>query len=309
MVEQAPAGWYPDGHGNERFWDGTVWTEQLRPPARPAADVAIAEGSKSEGAFSKMGAAVKRAAADKKAAKEEATRKHAEDAASAGTLVTSGVFGLSTVEIYESGYVRVATWPDSAAMSTPAPMRKDTPYERLRSIKFARPAQDADRGASSALEGAVGPAVASLIKGGRGLMKASAPGLAVAGVAHLAGAEGRRAFLTIATDKQIHALTNQTGKKFIGATNRGHNDVGMALEAAGNSVLKVGGDPLSASNSEPFADGGTRLAARQEVAALNPSATSPTLTERLRELAALHQDGILSDEEFSAAKAKLLSSL
>ena len=27
----APAGWYAVGRGYERFWDGFVWTERLRP--------------------------------------------------------------------------------------------------------------------------------------------------------------------------------------------------------------------------------------------------------------------------------------
>ena len=40
---------------------------------------------------------------------EELTRKQAEDALAAGSLVTSGVFGTSTVEICENGYVRVAS--------------------------------------------------------------------------------------------------------------------------------------------------------------------------------------------------------
>ncbi|KYH45322.1 DUF2510 domain-containing protein [Branchiibius sp. NY16-3462-2] len=30
---QAPAGYYPDGAGNERFWDGFNWTEYVRPLA------------------------------------------------------------------------------------------------------------------------------------------------------------------------------------------------------------------------------------------------------------------------------------
>ncbi|WP_425574137.1 SHOCT domain-containing protein [Nocardioides bigeumensis] len=37
--------------------------------------------------------------------------------------------------------------------------------------------------------------------------------------------------------------------------------------------------------------------------------SAPTLADRLRELATLHQEGILSDEEFASAKAKLLSGL
>jgi hypothetical protein len=41
--------------------------------------------------------------------------------------------------------------------------------------------------------------------------------------------------------------------------------------------------------------------------AASASAVGPSLAEELRELAALHQQGILNDEEFSAAKQKLMS--
>jgi hypothetical protein len=36
-------------------------------------------------------------------------------------------------------------------------------------------------------------------------------------------------------------------------------------------------------------------------------AAGPSMTDQLQQLAALHQQGVLSDEEFAAAKAKLLS--
>lgn len=32
-----PAGWYPDGSGQSRYWDGSAWTENFQPPAPPAA--------------------------------------------------------------------------------------------------------------------------------------------------------------------------------------------------------------------------------------------------------------------------------
>jgi Short C-terminal domain len=35
-------------------------------------------------------------------------------------------------------------------------------------------------------------------------------------------------------------------------------------------------------------------------------AAGPSMTDQLQQLAALHQQGVLSDEEFAAAKAKLL---
>ena len=39
-----------------------------------------------------------------------------------------------------------------------------------------------------------------------------------------------------------------------------------------------------------------------------PAASSPELTARLKELADLHGSGVLTDEEFAAAKAKLIGS-
>ena len=35
----APAGWYPQPDGTERFWDGSAWTEQIRAAAPPAGAV------------------------------------------------------------------------------------------------------------------------------------------------------------------------------------------------------------------------------------------------------------------------------
>lgn len=32
-----PAGWYDDGHGQQRWWDGQTWTEQVQAPAQPPA--------------------------------------------------------------------------------------------------------------------------------------------------------------------------------------------------------------------------------------------------------------------------------
>lgn len=295
MGEQAPAGWYPVGNGNERYWDGTAWTSQVRDSA-PTAPAKISP-------FGKVGAALKKASAEKQAVKDEYSRQQAEYERAAGNLVTSGVFGTSTVEIYEGGYVRVATWPEGVKASSPASISKKTPYERLRSIKFTRSDRDGSgTGSSAALEGTVGPAVASLMRGGAGLMKASAPGLAVAGLAHFAGAEGRKSFLTVATDKAIHTLSNSTSNGFVSKSNKGHIEVGVALELAAGAVLGTHeaasvAVPLLPAPSEPHSPIGYS------------SAASPTLADRLRELAGLHTDGILSDDEFAAAKAKLLAGL
>lgn len=303
MNEQARAGWYPDGHGNERYWDGSAWTEQIRFPGASDATGAGTSSAKKEGAFSKFGSALKKAAADKQAAKEEVSRKLSEDAQAAGALVTSGVFGTSTVEIYEGGYVRVATGLSNATQ--PARITKNTPYEKLRSIKFTQTGEDQASSVTSSLEGAVGPAVASLMKGGKALMKGTAPGLAVAGLAHIATAKAGKSFLTVATDKEIHTLTNQSNNGFITTSNKGHNEVGLALVAAANAVLGVVEVEVAA--LEPGSE--SRSGAESQPVGVNQGAAAPTLAERLRELADLHKEGILSEEEFGAAKAKLLGEL
>ncbi|MEC5200559.1 hypothetical protein RCH21_002805 [Arthrobacter sp. PL16] len=139
--------------------------------------------------------------------------------------------------------------------------------------------------------------MAGILKGGKAFMKGSAPGLAVAGIARLAKNEARKPFLTIVTDKEICTLINQISNGFINKSIKGHNEVGLVLEAAGKSVLRV------AELAEHGPESGS-----QPVVAGHP-ANGSALSERLRELADLHRDGILSDDEFAAAKGKLLAGL
>lgn len=303
MSEQAPAGWYPDGQGNERYWDGSAWTAHVRAHESPAAATPDA-GAKS-GAFSKLGAAVRKASAEKQAKKDELAREQAEYAAAAGQLVTSGVFGASTVEIYENGYVRVAagTEDHSAAVS----IGKTTPFEKLSSIRFTD--SDAEKEAAAppapaALAGTVGTAVTTLMSGGKNLLKGTVPGLAVAGVSHLATTASRRSVLTIVTNKTIHTLSNQY-KNSIGikTSNKGHGEVARALEAAGHAALGV--SPVQVAEEE--APSAAQSVAETVVA--EQSSPGPSLAERLRELAMLHAEGILSDQEYTESKARLLATL
>jgi len=42
MTEQAPAGWYPQPDGTQRYWDGAQWTEHIAPGAGAAAEAPAA---------------------------------------------------------------------------------------------------------------------------------------------------------------------------------------------------------------------------------------------------------------------------
>lgn len=172
------------------------------------------------------------------------------------------------------------------------------------SIKLTQPTENKPSGMSSAIEGAVGPAMAGILRGGaKTAMKGSVPGLVVGGIAHMATGESRTSFLTITTDRQIHQLTNQVSNGLISTAKKGHIQIGAALEAAGNAVLGVS----EGADQEPVSE--TYLLADPPAAGVSQPAAAPTLAGRLRELAELHKDGILSDDEFAAAKAKLLGGL
>ena len=134
-------------------------------------------------------------------------------------------------------------------------------------------------------------------------MKASAPGMAMAGIAHLSSNAARKTFLTIVTDKQIHTLTNQRSNSVgIKTSNKGHDDVGRALEIAGKAVLGV-------VEVDPRAFAAPVITVAPTPPPASQPAAVPALADRLRELANLHNEGILSDEEFAGAKAKLLGGL
>ena len=189
------------------------------------------------GRFAKFGASVKSAVDDAQAANRQLAESNT---ANYGVVVKKGEFGFKTVEIYDSGHVRVGLL-----------LTKKSPFEKLKSIKFSHQVQDRTRAGHLWTTGGLG------------------------------SREKRVLLLTIATDKQIHTLSTE------GQIGRGEDKLGLALEAAGNSVLATDPPPTAITQVSPEATAG----------------------EKLRQIADLHEDGVLSDEEFAAAKAKLLDQL
>jgi hypothetical protein len=242
--------------------------------------------------WSKVGSAVKKAAADKRASKEDAERDHQARAAAAGSLITSGEFGDSKIELYEGGYVRV---------SEVSEITKKTPYEKLRSLTFTPSEAETSAAAGSAagsspIEGAVMQAMSGIMKGGKVLVKGTAIGLATSGVAQIAANASRKSNLVITTDKAIHTLSNQKYNGIMNVSRKEDDAVARALVEASNAVLGI--TPRLES-----------VATIEATVVTEPVKSAPTLSDRLRELSELHREGILSDDEFSAAKAHLLSEL
>lgn len=248
--------------------------------------------------FEKLSDKFKTAQQERQAAKDEYAREQAERAAAAGSLVTSGIFGTATIELYEGGFARIAE-PSSDSATVVSPVTKKTPFEKLVSATFAPPESEkraAAQPAPSGIEGTAGQVVSAIFKGGSTAMKSTLPGLAATGVGHLAKSMTHKAVLTIVTDKSIHTLTNVVSNSVgIKIPKADHVEAGRQLAATAAQILRVVA-PASV-DPEPAS------VASQSVA----PAADKTVSDRLRELAVLHAEGILGDDEFAAAKARLLT--
>ena len=236
--------------------------------------------------------------------------RQAEWAQVAGRRVTRGEFGDSEVEIYENGYVRVAG-PSEGRRS--CRIDESTPYENLISISFERP----DSGSSGVTGAAAAPSVATagtavkvvsmIAERNPAVMAISAAGVAAAGAGAVAKIMSAKAVLTITTDQRVHVLTNQTKHPTTGIPmpRKDHESVGAVLEQTGNSVLTaLGRGPVSL--SAPALPSG-QVEPPQRVSA-SPVSTVD-VTASLRDLAQLHNEGVLDDKEFCEAKRQLLGRL
>jgi hypothetical protein len=79
----APAGWFPDGSGQLRYWDGAAWTQHVAPMVQPAAPQAPVQSPAPSAAALAAVAASQQAEAAKAARAAEAARARAERAAAA----------------------------------------------------------------------------------------------------------------------------------------------------------------------------------------------------------------------------------
>ena len=330
-----PAGWYDDGSGRQRWWDGSAWGVYAQDVSPAPAEVhpvgsgqvlaPVARPMKQSGILDALGQAVKDAAVERKnlaiealtagvRARREREReerlRQAGCARMAGRRVTSGEFGTSEVEIYENGYVRVAGPSEAGRLCR---IDESTPYENLISISFERP----DSGSSGVTGAAAAPSVATagtavkvvsmIAKRNPAVMAISAAGVAAAGAGAVAKIMSAKAVLTITTDQRVHVLTNQAKHPTTGIPmpRKDHESVGAVLEQTGNSVLTaLGRGPVSP--SAPALPSG-QVEPSQGVG--SPGMSTEDVAKRLRELAELRKEGILDDADFAIAKRQLLEKL
>ena len=333
-----PAGWYDDGSGRQRWWDGSAWGVYAQDVSPAPAEVhpvgsgqvlaPVARPMKQSGILDALGQAVKDAAVERKnlaiealtagvrARREREEREREERlrqagcARMAGRRVTSGEFGTSEVEIYENGYVRVAGPSEAGRLCR---IDESTPYENLISISFERP----DSGSSGVSGVVAAPSVATagtavkvvsmIAKRNPAVMAISAAGVAAAGAGAVAKIMSAKAVLTITTDQRVHVLTNQAKHPTTGIPmpRKDHESVGAVLEQTGNSVLTaLGRGPVSL--SAPALPSG-QVEPSQGVG--SPGMSTEDVAKRLRELAELRKEGILDDADFAIAKRQLLEKL
>ena len=287
----APAGWYDDGSGRQRWWDGNAWGVyaqdvssaqlEVRPVGYGEVGTPVAQPAKVPGLFNALGQAVRNAAAEQKEAaigrltagakarreREELERqarlRQAEHARMAGRRVTSGEFGTSTVEIYENGYVREAGSDDEGYLCQ---IEDSDPYENLISISFERP--DSGSSGSTGMVGAAGlpkmPSAAmagTAIKAVSMIAKRSPMGMAVtAGVGVAAASAGVAVAGAGAVAKIMSAkavLTITTDQRIHVLTNQAkHPTTGMMMprkdhESVGEVLERAGNSVLTALGRGP----------------------------------------------------------
>ena len=142
------------------------------------------------------------------------------------------------------------------------------------------------------------------IKADRAIQDKSAGGralaaMATAGVSTLYSNENFKSFLTIVTEGQTFSLQDQGARTY---------QIALKLATAGSALIESSArtPPPPAAGEPPVASTVPNVTTASTP---SPGESPPVndLATQLRDLAALHDSGVLSDEEFAAAKARVLS--
>lgn len=255
--------------------------------------------AKENSSWSKLVGFTNQRSEERKSERAALNQEQANYKVAAGQLVTSGVFGTSTLELYEGGYVRIAEGDRSNGIAKK--ILPTTPFERLLDIDFQSGIVKNEESSSLVQMDSVANVVNSIIKGGTSAMKGSAVSAAVSGIANVVNAKTRVSTLTVTTAKKIYVLTNEVNNGLAAMPADSHNAIGAVLESQGLNVLgKTPKVQTATLETAQVVDGSSSG---------ESGVRTTSISERLRELASLHGEGILSDSEFAEKKAQLLSDL
>ena len=225
----------------------------------------------------------------KKALKREqkALRDAARDAERAavaqrvGAEVESGVFGGRQVKIFQNGYVQVGFMLLAGRMA----------HERLMAIEAS-----SDVGKKSA----VGRGAGAVMTGGLNLLGSNKRG---------------DVYLTIVTDQNTHVLHEDP-------PTAGNMRTSKRLEAAGNAVIRhsetfqamphvpeVTASALPPAGQPQAVDAPQTVQVQESAPAVSDGQATGSVSDRLRELTVLRDEGLVSPEEYQQLRTKLLESL
>jgi hypothetical protein len=190
-----------------------------------------------------------------------------------GRVVVDEFFGTSRVRITDSGFVQYGTgWLPG----------KSRPYHRLIDISLDAQIQK---------KSGAGRAAGAVLTGGLNLMVANTRG---------------DIYLTITTDDEVHVLTADAGAHGPADLKRGHK-----LVAAGQAILQRKAAQPQAPTSSPSAHAVSTPPPPPPAPLQSPTpgaSTSP-VSERLRQLAQLHQEGLITDAEFESRRSQIIDTL
>jgi hypothetical protein len=257
-----PAGWYDDGHGHQRWWDGAAWTEQVAGASTPTATSAV------KGAVGGLLGRMKVAASEVKGEITDNVKGGVSGllAARKDTPVEEILGEESTPPLYEvvshidGKNAKVRLWSDRLE------------WERARGISGAKITAGIATGGMSFL--------ATGFRGGKDAYE-------MLPLNHITSVANRKDGML------YHLVEVQTAGGTIGFRVK-REDAAQFRQAILNQLQVRANTPISVQVSEPAVLASVATGAVDHVV-------------QLQQLAQLRDAGLLSDDEFAAKKAEILT--
>ncbi|MEJ6555561.1 DUF2510 domain-containing protein [Microbacterium esteraromaticum] len=296
---QVPQGWYYDGNGEVRWWDGRRWTEHVQPgvPLKAAvgANADRSADPKSERDAERQAIAARKHAVRAVVIDRRNAERREKEAAALAVREQKRVAKAAKQAQKESDRVakiaareaELAAWDRvtgkqvfMSSFGLTAIVLYENGYARFGVSLLG---MTGEPGAPEKLLGAkTTTQVQDKSAGGRAVAAGMTMGLSM-----LASNEKRLIFLTITTDKQVRVM-------------KAEGDMMRTVDKAAMEIVARAEALIEQSASLPIA---VRQVAHNE----EPGTKQADVIEKIRRLAELRDAGILSADEFESKKAELLS--